>query len=84
MTPVRLAELLNLLEAAGAVRLGRRIEQAADSPAPAEAASKAAERARLHRSAERSRVEMMRRYAEMTDRELATQVVTRRHLLRPR
>jgi ATP-dependent DNA helicase RecQ len=34
---------------------------------PAEAADRAVELARQHRSVERSRVEMMRRYAEMTD-----------------
>jgi ATP-dependent DNA helicase RecQ len=67
LPPVRLAELLNLLEAAGGVRLGRLVEPAGRPLAPAEAASRALERARHHRSVERSRVEMMRRYAEMTD-----------------
>src|SRR5581483_484809 len=67
MPPVKLAELLNLLEAAGAVRLRRQVEPAEDPPAPAQAAARAVERARHHRSVERSRVEMMRRYAEMTD-----------------
>jgi ATP-dependent DNA helicase RecQ len=63
----RLTALLNLLEAAGAVRLRRRVEPAPDAPAPAEAAAIARERAEQHRSVERSRVEMMRRYAELTD-----------------
>jgi ATP-dependent DNA helicase RecQ len=67
MAPVKLAELLNLLEAAGVVRLRRQVEPAADPPPAAEAAARAMERARQHRSVERSRVEMMRRYAEMTD-----------------
>ncbi len=67
MPPGRLAELLNLLAAAGAVRLRRQVEPADDRPAPAEAADRAVELARQHRSVERSRVEMMRRYAEMTD-----------------
>ncbi len=67
MPPGRLAELLNLLEAAGAVRLRRQVEPAGDRPAPAEAASRAVELAGHHRSVERCRVEMMRRYAEMTD-----------------
>jgi ATP-dependent DNA helicase RecQ len=65
--PVRLAELLNLLEAAGAVRLRRQVEPADKPLAPAEAAARAVELARHHRSVERSRVEMMRHYAEMTD-----------------
>ena len=67
MPPVKLAELLNLLETAGAVRLRRQVEPAEDPPAPAQAAARAMERARHHRSVERSRVEMMRGYAEMTD-----------------
>ncbi len=67
MPPVKLAELLNLLEAAGAVRLRRQVEPADHPLAPAEAADRAVELARHHRSVERSRVEMMRHYAEMTD-----------------
>ena len=67
LSPGRLAELLNVLEAAGAVRLGRQVEPAPGRPAPAEAAARAEELAQHHRSVERSRVEMMRRYAEMTD-----------------
>jgi len=67
LPPGRLAELLNVLEAAGAVRLGRQVEPAPGRPAPAEAAARAEELAQHHRSVERSRVEMMRRYAEMTD-----------------
>ena len=61
------AGLLNLLEAAGAVRIRRQVEPAADRPGPGEAADRAVEIAAQHRSVERSRVEMMRRYAEMTD-----------------
>jgi ATP-dependent DNA helicase RecQ len=67
LPPVKLAELLNLLETAGAVRLRRQVEPAADRLAPARAAARALELARHHRSVERSRVEMMRHYAEMTD-----------------
>src|SRR5262249_33372379 len=67
MPPVRLAELLNLLEGAGAVRFHGRVEPADPPLAPAEAAARALELARHHRSVERSRVEMMRHYAEMTD-----------------
>jgi ATP-dependent DNA helicase RecQ len=63
----RIAALLNLLEAAGAVRVRRQVEPAAGRPAPGEAADLAVEIATQHRSVERSRVEMMRRYAEMTD-----------------
>jgi ATP-dependent DNA helicase RecQ len=63
----RLTALLNLLAGAGAVRLGRRVEPVPDAPPPAEAAARACEIAQHHRSVERSRVEMMRRYAELTD-----------------
>lgn len=67
MPPGRLAELLNVLEAAGAVRLRRQVEPAPGRPTPAQAAARAVELAEHHRSVERSRVEMMRRFAEMTD-----------------
>jgi ATP-dependent DNA helicase RecQ len=63
----RLTALLNLLEAAGVVRLRRRVEPVPDAPPPAEAAARSREIAERHRSVERSRVEMMRRYAELTD-----------------
>lgn len=67
LPPGRLAELLDVLEAAGAVRLHRLVEPAPGRPAPARAAARAAEVAEHHRSIDRSRVEMMRRFAEMTD-----------------
>jgi len=51
----RLTALLNLLEAAGTVRLGRRVQPAADAPPPEEAAAIARERAERHRGVERSR-----------------------------
>ena len=63
----RLTGLVNLLEAAGAVRLQDLIEPADGAPPPAEAAAKAIEIAAHNRTIERSRVEMMRRYAELTD-----------------
>jgi ATP-dependent DNA helicase RecQ len=62
-----LTALLNLLESAGAVRLRRRVEPVADAPPPDEAAAVARQLAAQHRSVERSRVEMMRRYAELTN-----------------
>jgi ATP-dependent DNA helicase RecQ len=67
LPPGRLAELLDVLEVAGAVRLGRQVEPVPGRPAPAQAAARALEVAKHHRSVERSRVEMMRRFAEMTD-----------------
>jgi ATP-dependent DNA helicase RecQ len=67
LTARRLTAVLNLLESAGAVRLGRRVEPAGDAPGPAEAAALAHELAGRYRLVERSRVEMMRRYAELTD-----------------
>jgi len=63
----RLTGLINLLEAAGAVRLHDLIEPAEGAPPPAEAAAKAIGIAAQNRSIERSRVEMMRRYAELAD-----------------
>ena len=57
----------HLLEAAGAVRLTDVIEPVAGAPSPADAALKAIEIATHNRSVERSRLEMMRRYAELTD-----------------
>jgi ATP-dependent DNA helicase RecQ len=63
----RLTALLNLLETAGALRLRRRVEPAPGAPPPDEAAEAARRLAAQHRSVERSRVEMMRRYAELAD-----------------
>jgi ATP-dependent DNA helicase RecQ len=63
----RLTGLVNLLEAAGAVRMNGQIEPVPDGAGPAEAAARAVEIATQYRSIERTRVEMMRRYAEMTD-----------------
>jgi ATP-dependent DNA helicase RecQ len=63
----RLTSVADLLEAAGAVRLRRRIEPVPDAPPPAEAAARAMGIAAQHRSIEQSRVEMMRRYAELDD-----------------
>ncbi|HEY2239144.1 MAG TPA: RecQ family ATP-dependent DNA helicase [Streptosporangiaceae bacterium] len=63
----RLTGLVNLLEAAGAVRMNGEIEPVPDGPGPAEAAARALEIAGQYRAVERSRVEMMRRYADMTD-----------------
>ncbi|HEY0715990.1 MAG TPA: RecQ family ATP-dependent DNA helicase [Streptosporangiaceae bacterium] len=63
----RLTALVNLLEAAGAVRMNGEIEPVPGGPGPAEAAARARQIAAQYRLVERSRVEMMRRYAEMTD-----------------
>jgi ATP-dependent DNA helicase RecQ len=63
----RLTGLVNLLEAAGAVRMNGQIEPVPGGPGPAEAAARALEIAGQYRAVERSRVEMMRRYADMTD-----------------
>lgn len=68
LTARRLTSLLNLLEKAGAVRLGTRTVTAAeDAPSPEEAARAAREVAERHREVERTRLEMMRRYAETRD-----------------
>ncbi|MEV4807185.1 RecQ family ATP-dependent DNA helicase [Nonomuraea sp. NPDC049421] len=64
----RLTTLLDLLERAGAVRVGtRRVEPAPGAPAPEEAAELAVELAERRRDVERTRLEMMRRYAETDD-----------------
>jgi ATP-dependent DNA helicase RecQ len=67
VSPRRLTALLNLLSATGAVRAGRQVTPVSGAPPPAEAAAQALAVARQHRSVERSRVEMMRRWAELTD-----------------
>ncbi|MDA0633504.1 RecQ family ATP-dependent DNA helicase [Nonomuraea sp. CA-218870] len=60
--------LLNLLEKAGAVRLGTRsVSATEDAPPPEEAARAAREVAERHREVERTRLEMTRRYAEIRD-----------------
>src|SRR5262249_21387306 len=69
MPPLRLAELLNRLGAVRGRPLRRPGQTGGEPPGPARAGAAAgpAGPARHHRSVERSRVEMMRRYAEMTD-----------------
>ncbi|PZG10247.1 RecQ family ATP-dependent DNA helicase [Nonomuraea aridisoli] len=64
----RLTKLLDLLERAGSVRLGaRRIDPVPGAPDPREAAGIARELAERRRDVERTRLEMMRRYAETDD-----------------
>jgi ATP-dependent DNA helicase RecQ len=67
MSERKLAELLDLLETAGAVRADGPVEPLPGAPGPAEAAALAREHASQHRAVERSRIDMMRRYAELTD-----------------
>ncbi len=57
------AGLMNLLEAAGAVRTGADGYRAEDLP-PAEAAERAVEQAQIRETIDTTRVEMLRRYAE--------------------
>jgi ATP-dependent DNA helicase RecQ len=68
LSATRLAGLVNLLEQAGAVevRADGSVDEPDDAPAPPEAAELAAELAESHKKVERSRVEMMRGYAETT------------------
>ncbi|MGN9781658.1 RecQ family ATP-dependent DNA helicase [Nonomuraea sp. ZG12] len=66
LTARRLTSLLNLLEKAGAVRLGTRTVTWSGQE-PAEAARAARAVAEQHRDIERTRLEMMRRYAETRD-----------------
>ncbi|GAA2298086.1 RecQ family ATP-dependent DNA helicase [Nonomuraea roseoviolacea subsp. roseoviolacea] len=64
----RLTTLLDLLQRSGAVCLeARRVTPVAGGPGPAEAAARARELAERHREIERTRHEMMRRYAETLD-----------------
>ncbi|WP_432509501.1 RecQ family ATP-dependent DNA helicase [Kineococcus auxinigenes] len=67
-TATRLAGVVNLLEEAGAVHEDERGRLIADpgGPKPAEAADAAVELSEQQRSVERSRLEMMRSYAETT------------------
>ncbi|MFI6635248.1 RecQ family ATP-dependent DNA helicase [Nonomuraea fuscirosea] len=68
LSPRRLTTLLDLLERSGATRVGaRRIGPAPGAPAPETAAELARELAERRRSVERTRLEMMRRYAETDD-----------------
>lgn len=68
LTATRLAGLVNLLEQAGelAVTADGDLEPTPDADAPKEAARAAAEVAESHRRVEKSRVQMMRGYAETT------------------
>ncbi|NUR87883.1 MAG: ATP-dependent DNA helicase RecQ, partial [Nonomuraea sp.] len=66
LSPRRLTALLDLLERAGAVRLGTRLVTPADDLDPRAAARQARELAERRRDVDRSRLEMMRRYAETT------------------
>jgi ATP-dependent DNA helicase RecQ len=62
----RLTSAVNLLEQAGAVEVSERgnVAAADDAPRPADAAEEAADIAAAHTRVEKSRVEMMRGYAE--------------------
>ena len=68
ISPNRLAGLVNLLEHVGAVTVATdgMLQAVADGPSPADAAEAAIELAESHRRVERSRIEMMRGYAETT------------------
>ncbi|MGI5171406.1 RecQ family ATP-dependent DNA helicase [Spirillospora sp. CA-253888] len=63
----RLTTLLDLLQEAGALRVRKRIEPADDPPGTAEAVSRAVELAGRRREVERTRIEMMRHYCELSD-----------------
>ncbi|WP_101786584.1 RecQ family ATP-dependent DNA helicase [Nonomuraea indica] len=68
LSPRRLTTLLDLLRRAGAVRPGpRRVTPVPGGPDPEQAAGAARELAERHREIERTRLEMMRRYAETGD-----------------
>jgi ATP-dependent DNA helicase RecQ len=66
--PRKLGNLVNLLELAGAVTVDRRglFTVPSDAPAPQEAARLGVEEAERQRTVNRSRLEMMRGYAETT------------------
>ncbi len=68
LPPTRLSGLVNLLEQAGAidVHADGRIASTEDDTSPREAAVAAADVAAAHQRVERSRVDMMRAYAETT------------------
>jgi ATP-dependent DNA helicase RecQ len=66
LTSTKLTRLLNLLEQAGAVQIDAdgRIAYRADGPAPADAVDGALEAAENRQKVDKSRIEMMRGYAE--------------------
>lgn len=67
VSPRRLTALLNLLQEAGAVRLGRRIRPAPQAADIEETVAATVRLAQRHRDVARTRIEMMRRYCELTD-----------------
>jgi ATP-dependent DNA helicase RecQ len=68
VSPTRLAGLVNLLEQAGVVEVAADggIAQQDEAPGPREAVAAAVEVAESHRRVDKSRVEMMRGYADTT------------------
>lgn len=68
LSATKLTRLVNLLEHAGAVAVGKdgRIRYRADGPAPARAVDAALELADARQRVDRSRIEMIRGYAETT------------------
>ncbi|GAA2126758.1 RecQ family ATP-dependent DNA helicase [Actinomadura napierensis] len=63
----RLAVVLDLLEEADAVRLRRRVLPVRDAPGTDEVVARVTHLAEQRRDVERTRIEMMRRYCELTD-----------------
>jgi ATP-dependent DNA helicase RecQ len=68
LSPTKLTRLVNLLEQAGAVRVGKdgRIAYLTKGPKPADAVDRAIELAEAKQRVDRSRIEMIRGYAETT------------------
>ncbi len=68
LSPTKLTRLVNLLEQAGAVKVGKdsRIGYLAKGPKPADAVDRAIELAEAKQRVDRSRIEMIRGYAETT------------------
>ncbi|GAA3931174.1 RecQ family ATP-dependent DNA helicase [Actinomadura viridis] len=67
LSPRRLTALLDLLHEAGMVRIRRRVEPVPDAPSTADGVARALSLAERRRSVERTRIEMMRRYCELSD-----------------
>ncbi|MCI0686133.1 MAG: RecQ family ATP-dependent DNA helicase [Sporichthyaceae bacterium] len=63
----RTTALLGLLEDAGAVRLGRQVERVTQAGKPDAVIKRAVELAETRRTIDHTRIEMMRRYAELAE-----------------
>ena len=67
LSPRRVTALLALLEDTGAVRMGRKVERVAQAGSAQSLVKRAIALAETRRTVDHTRIEMMRRYVELTD-----------------